>query len=81
MDGYIWSGFFLPKGTPEPIVRKLNDATVATMDTARVQDRLKELGVILVAADRRSPDYLRKFVVSETEKWRGIIRASGISLD
>src|SRR4029077_14730573 len=28
-----WCGFFLPKGTPPAIVQRLNDATVAAMDT------------------------------------------------
>lgn len=80
-DSYFWSGFFLPKGTPEPIVQKLHGATIATMDTPSVQERLKEVGVTVVAADRRSPDYLRKFVASETEKWAATIRASGVSID
>jgi hypothetical protein len=35
----------------------------------------------VVVADRRSPDYLRKFVASETEKWAATIRASGVSID
>jgi tripartite-type tricarboxylate transporter receptor subunit TctC len=80
-DSYFWSGFFLPKGTPEPIVQKLHGATIATMDTPSVQERLKEVGVTVVAAARRSPDYLRKFVASETEKWAATIRASGVSID
>src|SRR5262249_56013786 len=32
-DSYFWSGFFLPKGTPEPIVHKLNSAAISTMNT------------------------------------------------
>ena len=80
-DSYFWSGFFLPKGTPAPIVQKLHDATIATMNTPAVQERLKEVGVTVVAADRRSADYLQKFVASETEKWAATIRASGVSID
>ena len=80
-DSYFWSGFFLPKGTPAPVVQKLHDATIATMNTPAVQERLKEVGVTVVAADRRSADYLQKFVASETEKWAATIRASGVSID
>src|SRR5215475_12186622 len=43
-DSYFWSGFFLPKGTPEPIVHKLNSAAISTMNTPIVQERLKEVG-------------------------------------
>ena len=80
-DLYFWSGFFLPKGTPAPVVQRLHDATIATMNTPAVQERLKEVGVTVVAADRRSADYLQKFVASETEKWAATIRASGVSID
>jgi len=51
------------------------------MNTPAVQERLKEVGVTVVAADRRSADYLQKFVASETEKWAVTIRASGVSID
>jgi tripartite-type tricarboxylate transporter receptor subunit TctC len=80
-DSYFWSGFFLPKDTPAGVVRKLHDAAVATLDTPAVQERLKVVGVTAVAADRRSPDYLKKFLDAEIDKWAGLIRASGVSLD
>jgi tripartite-type tricarboxylate transporter receptor subunit TctC len=80
-DSYFWSGFFVPKGTPAAIVQKLHDASVATLDTPSTQERLKEVGVTVVAADRRSPDYLKRFLHSEIEKWAVTIKASGVSLD
>jgi tripartite-type tricarboxylate transporter receptor subunit TctC len=76
-----WFAFFLPKGTPAPIIQKLHDATVATMETPSVQARMKEIGADLISPGRRSPDYLQKFVESEIEKWAVPIKASGISLD
>jgi len=76
-----WNAFFLPKGTPAAIVRKLHDATVATMETPFVQERLKELGTSVPAPERRSPQYLQKFVESEIEKWAGPIKASGVSMN
>jgi tripartite-type tricarboxylate transporter receptor subunit TctC len=77
----IWFAFFLPKGTPPPIVQKLNDATVRAMNTLSVQQRLKELGVSVVAPERRSPEYLQKFVVSEIEKWAPTIRRANVKAD
>jgi tripartite-type tricarboxylate transporter receptor subunit TctC len=76
-----WYGIFLPKGTPAPIVHKLHGAVVATMNTPAVQDRLKEIGTDLVAEERRSPDYLGKFVVSEIERWAAVIKSVGLSVD
>jgi tripartite-type tricarboxylate transporter receptor subunit TctC len=76
-----WSGFFLPRNTPASIVQKLHDATVATMDAAIVHKRLDEMGVELVAPERRSADYLHDFVRDDIAKWAGPIKASGASLD
>src|SRR5262245_18914277 len=80
-DSYFWSGFFLPKGAPGPIVRRLHAVAVATLDTPSVQERLKEVGVTVVASDRRSPDYLKSFLNREIDKWAVTIKASGVSLD
>ena len=75
-----WYALFLPKGTPDEIVRKLNAAAVAAMNTRSIQDRLKTIGSDLVGPDRRSPEYLARFVADEIKKWAGPIRASGVQL-
>ena len=80
-EAYTWNAFFMPKGTPDAIVRRLNAATIEAMNTPIVEQRLKEIGATLVAPERRSPDYLGKFVASEIEKWAGPIKASGASAD
>jgi tripartite-type tricarboxylate transporter receptor subunit TctC len=76
-----WYAIFLPKGTPAAIVQKLHDATVAAMNSPDVQARLEELGIEVVAPERRSPEYLAQFVVREIEKWAGPIKAAGLSID
>jgi tripartite-type tricarboxylate transporter receptor subunit TctC len=73
-----WYAFFLPKGTPAQIVRKLNDAVTATMETPAVQDKLKAFGYTFVAPDRRSPEYLRTLVDTEIDKWAAVIKAAGV---
>ena len=73
-----WYALFLPKGTPDAIVRKLNAAAVAAMNTQAMQDRLKTIGSDLVGPERRSPEYLGKFVADEIKKWAGPISASGV---
>jgi tripartite-type tricarboxylate transporter receptor subunit TctC len=73
-----WYALFLPKGTPDPIVRKLNAAAVAAMDTPAMQERLKTIGSDLVGPERRSLEYLGKFVADEIKKWAGPIGASGV---
>jgi len=76
-----WYGFFMPKGTPDPIIRKLNQATMATLDTPSVQQRLAALSASVVAPERRSPEYLQKFLSSEIDKWAVPIKAAGVLIE
>jgi tripartite-type tricarboxylate transporter receptor subunit TctC len=74
-----WYAFFLPKGTPMPIAQKLREAIIATTATPAVQEKLKELGYVLVAPERRSTEYLGKFIESEVEKWAAVIKTANIT--
>ncbi len=76
-----WCAFFLPKATPAPIVQRLHDATVATLETPAVAATLQRIGAAVVAPERRSSDYLRDFVAREIARWAEPIKASGVSLD
>jgi tripartite-type tricarboxylate transporter receptor subunit TctC len=78
---YTWNAFFLPKGTPEPIIRKLHRAMVAAMKTPAIREKLDSAGLKLVSEDRATPAYLDGFVQSEIAKWAVLIKASGISID
>jgi tripartite-type tricarboxylate transporter receptor subunit TctC len=80
-EAYTWNAFFLPKATPEPIVKKLNEVTVAALKTPFVRERLQGLGAQIVAEDRQTPEYLAGFVKSEIEKWAVPIRASGATAE
>jgi tripartite-type tricarboxylate transporter receptor subunit TctC len=81
MEAYTWNAIFLPKGTPADVVKKLADAASQAVDTPAVKDRLAGLGATVVSKDRRTPEYLGKFVKSEIEKWAAPIKQSGASVD
>jgi tripartite-type tricarboxylate transporter receptor subunit TctC len=76
-----WYAIFLPKGTPATIVQKLHGAAVTAMDEPSMRERLQNIGSDPVSPERRSPEYLGKFVASEIEKWSGAIKASGLRVD
>jgi tripartite-type tricarboxylate transporter receptor subunit TctC len=76
-----WYALFLPKGTPPAIVQVLHKATVAALDMPSVQKGLIEVGSDLIPPERRSPEYLGKFVANEIDKWASIIKASGVQLN
>jgi tripartite-type tricarboxylate transporter receptor subunit TctC len=76
-----WYGLFLPKDAPGMIVRKLNQATVSATETPSLRERLRGLGVEVVAADRRSADYLARFIGEEFVRWSAPVKASGITVN
>jgi tripartite-type tricarboxylate transporter receptor subunit TctC len=79
LDCGSWSAVVLPPNAPEAIVRRLNKAASEAVDTASVRERLQAVGVTIVPPERRSPEYLAKYIPSEIEKWAGPIKASGVS--
>jgi tripartite-type tricarboxylate transporter receptor subunit TctC len=81
IDCGAWGAFSFPKGTPAAIVQKLSKATSEAVDTPAVRERFKTLGVTVIPPERRSPEYLTKFVQSEIERWAKPIKASGVQVD
>ncbi len=80
-DAANWSAFFLPKDTPDAIVRILHDATVAAVSDPALKARLSATGIDPVVADRQSSAYLGQFVATEIAKWAGPIKAAGLSAE
>src|SRR6185437_9830942 len=81
LEAYTWSAVFLPKGTPAPIVDKLNHAIVEAAKQPEVRERLLAMGAEVAPPERMTPQYLGTFVKSEIEKWAGPIKASGALIE
>ncbi len=81
LDCGSWASFSFPKGTPDVIVRRFAKASHDAVETVAVRERFGSIGVTIPAPERRSPEYLAKFVASEIERWAGPIKASGVSAD
>jgi tripartite-type tricarboxylate transporter receptor subunit TctC len=81
VEASVWNAFFLPRGTPQPIVQKLNKTMSATLDDPAIRARLEDLGLEIATPERRTPDYLATFVAAEVERWGKVVHAAGISAD
>lgn len=81
VQAYTWNAIYLPKGAPADVVKKLHDVAVEAMNTPAVKERLQSIGAMIVAPERRSPEYLAKFTADEIKKWEAPIKASGVSVE
>jgi tripartite-type tricarboxylate transporter receptor subunit TctC len=73
VEATVWNAFFLPKGAPDAIVRKLNAAINQSLDSSALRQRLEELGLDIIPPDRRTPEYLARYLPEEIERWRRVI--------
>jgi tripartite-type tricarboxylate transporter receptor subunit TctC len=81
VEATVWNAFFLPKGTPEPIVHKLEQAVSEMLDSPPLRGRLQELGLEIVPPERRGAAYLARFLPEDIARWGKVISAAGISAD
>jgi tripartite-type tricarboxylate transporter receptor subunit TctC len=80
-EASTWFGFFAPKATPAPIIRKLLAISLAAMETPSVQEQLAANGTYVVAPEKRSTEYLASIIAPEIEKNGAPIRAAGLSVE
>jgi tripartite-type tricarboxylate transporter receptor subunit TctC len=73
----IWHGVYVPRGTPAPVVARLNGALRAALRDARVVSRLNDLGSPPEPEARQDPQVHRAHLVAEIERWRPILQAAG----
>jgi len=79
LDCSAWAALVFPKGTPDAIVGRLNQATNEMLEIPALRQRMEELGMSIPAPARRTPDYLARFVPIEIEKWAAPIKAAGLT--
>jgi tripartite-type tricarboxylate transporter receptor subunit TctC len=74
-----WFALMAPKGTPAPIVAKLNDALLKTVSLPQVKEEFTKVGV--EPFTQSSPETLRKFLDDEIARWGKIARDAGAKAD
>ena len=74
-----WNGLFAPRGTPAPIIEKLNAAVNKALADPEIAAKLNELGVHPLAG--LTPQSMTAFIAREIETWRPIVAASGVKID
>lgn len=77
----VWHGMYAPKGTPAPVLEKLNAALKAAMQDPMVKQRLAELSSDIPPMDKISAAGLKTHLEAEIGKWGPVIKKAGIYAD
>lgn len=70
-----WYGFLAPRAVPRNVVTKLHAETKKSLESETMKDRLRGLGLDIIAA---SPEQSAKFVQDDIARWSKVIRDAGI---
>lgn len=73
----VWHGIYAPKGTPKPIIDRMNAAVRTALKDPDVVKRMDDLGAEIVEDRANTPEALQGWLKSEIDKWGPVIRAGG----
>ena len=76
-----WTALFMPKGTPQAIVERINAAVQKAMEDPAIAKRLAEIGADVPPPEQRSPQALGRLVSAEVDKWVPLIKAAGVTAE
>ena len=75
-----WNAVFAPKGLPDEIQAKLNDAIVKALDDEGTRKRLLDIGSEIPDKADRTPQALQKLVESEVARWSSVLKVAGVAV-
>ncbi len=70
-----WYGVFGPRGTPQPVIARLNRTIIDAIKTPAVAERLTKAGF---EVEGSTPEAFGKFMASELDRWNKVRVAAGI---
>lgn len=70
-----WYGFFVPAGTPDEIIKKLNAATAKAAQSDAFRKRVEGEGLVISAG---TPKELADYVSAEQKRWAAVVKAAKI---
>jgi tripartite-type tricarboxylate transporter receptor subunit TctC len=71
----LWSGLFVPAGTPKPIVDKLEKEFRDVILNTPVRDQLTTMGVNPVG---NAPEEFRREIADEIKLWEGVVKEANL---
>ena len=77
-EATIWLGIMAPKGTPQPVVDKLNETIRKIAGTPELKQQWGKQGAVPMVMNQAS---FTKYLNDDIAKWAGVIKTANIKLD
>jgi tripartite-type tricarboxylate transporter receptor subunit TctC len=77
----LWSGMWVPKGTPKDVIAKLNAAAVDALNDPGVRKQLETIGLQMPPKDKLTPQALGDWQKAEIAKWWPMIKAANVKVE
>ncbi|MEO8857613.1 MAG: tripartite tricarboxylate transporter substrate binding protein [Burkholderiaceae bacterium] len=77
-EALSWSGLSAPKGTPQPIIDKIEAAMTQAMQSPSVRQRMESVGFVVPPQGSKA---YTQFVQAEHDRWVQVIKTAGIKSD
>jgi tripartite-type tricarboxylate transporter receptor subunit TctC len=74
-----WYGYVVNSATPPAVVKRINDAINAALESPEVQQKLRAMG--MVPQPPRSPEQVNAMIRSDYDKYRAVILAGNITAE
>ncbi len=77
-SAYVWMGLLAPKGTPQPIIDRLQRELKAVLATPEVSGFMNEAGIEMVGS---TPAEMDAYFRDERNRWARIVKETGATVD
>jgi len=77
----VWHGLYAPKGTPAPVVQRLNQSLKLALKDATLKQRFNDLGTDPIADNLATPEAHMAHLKAQIALWDPIIKAAGAFAD
>jgi tripartite-type tricarboxylate transporter receptor subunit TctC len=77
-EATIWLGIMAPRGTPQPVIDRLNEAISKIVGAPELKQQWSRQGAVPMVMN---PAAFSKYLNDDIAKWAGVIKSANIKLD
>ena len=74
----VWYALLAPRGTPQEVINRLHDGSVAALQSKELRERYAADGVKAIGS---APEFLTRYIQTERVKWAEVVKRSGATVE